>query len=174
MNFTDFTASLTPEQRGVFTHLLHDNLAEANILQNRAHNSHVEAYWNGRFDSLQLLYCYLEPEALGNIKITQQFMDMASETPDRWRLDVDRDNKEVGTDPDEYNEINSEKDKITLQISYAQIGGTEYRCYIKVRNNTQSYILCLDHENNVGGGYWVDNTSVRTTQETAEIDWDYV
>lgn len=179
MNFADFIASLTPEQAEAFKSFLHDNVAEANIFQNRAHNSHVEAYWNGRFDSFQLLYCHIEPKCFGSEEHAQQFIEMASQTPDRWRLGMDENNDEEKCDSDsdsdsEDDENEGDGDGDIVQVSYAQLGNVEYRCFIKKKNNSQSYVLFLDEEDNVGGGHWIDNTSIRTTSETTTIPWGYV
>jgi hypothetical protein len=184
MNLAEFIASLSPEQNDALKAFVFDNYSEANVFMNRARTSHAEAYWHGRFDSFQLLYCYFEVNCLKNSDVAKGLIETSTETPERWLGDGnDDEDDEDDEDKDEiYNVIHGASDDdddsemVTVTVSYALMGGTEYRCFVKDKNKTksESYVVFLsDDDSSIGGGSWLDSSCIRETEETTEVPYGY-
>lgn len=188
MNFAEFLASLSPEQTEAFKAFIFDNASEANIFMNRARTSHAEAYWHGRLNSFQFLYCHLEPNCFKNPELASEFIETSSETPERWLNDNDSDSDDEDEDEDDdysdnYSCIHSsdddndsESDTVTVRVSYALLGGNEYRCFVKDESSkkNESYVVFLsDDDKSIGGGYWIDSASIRPSDETTVVPYGY-
>lgn len=165
MNFTDFIASLSFEQSEALKSFVFDNASEADIFMSRARTSHAEAYWHGRLNSFQFLYCHLEPNCFKNPELASEFIETSSETPERWLNDNDNDNDSDSDDEeddylDSYNCIHSsyddndpESDTVTVKVSYALLCSNEYRCFVKDKSpkKNESYVVFLnDDDKSIG------------------------
>lgn len=159
MNFPAFIASLTPEQEDALKNFLHDKWATYQIKQTRASNSYEEAYWNGRLETIHLLYCYIDPKHFGNEETTKEFIELSNNTPDEWLNENSDDYEEDEEDEDD----DDEDDKDIHPLCYATIGDSRQTCVVKrqrgEKDSRESYVLFVE-DGEVHGGDWVNSSSI--------------